>query len=205
MNQHYLRAFLTAQGARMGDVVLATNAVLLTFQSFMAYGLDGFAHAAEALIGKAIGRRDRKGFLQAYKHSLMFSGVFAIGFSLLIAVAGMPVAHLMTDLPDVLATTAIYLPWMIASPLISVWSFFYDGVYVGATRAREMRNTMLVSCFLVYIPVWYLLQPLGNHGLWAAFMVFMGARGLTMDILYRRLEHRGGFVADLGPAAASRS
>ena len=72
------------------------------------------------------------------------------------------------------------------SPLISVWSFLYDGVYVGATRAREMRNIMLISTFVVFLPAWYLLQPLGNHGLWMAFMLFLASRGIGMHIGYRR-------------------
>ncbi len=75
---------------------------------------------------------------------------------------------------------------MIASPLISVWSFLYDGVFVGATRAREMRDIMLISTFVVFLPAWFLLQDLGNHGLWLAFMIFLGARGVGMHIVYRR-------------------
>jgi MATE family multidrug resistance protein len=75
---------------------------------------------------------------------------------------------------------------MIASPLVSVWSFLYDGVFVGATRAREMRDVMLLATFAVFLPAWYLLQPLGNHGLWLAFMLFMATRGLGMHWYYRR-------------------
>ena len=79
-----------------------------------------------------------------------------------------------------------YLPWMIVSPLISVWSFLYDGVYVGATRARAMRNIMLVSTFVVFLPAWYVLQGLGNHGLWLAFMLFLASRGIGMHLGYQR-------------------
>ena len=75
-----------------------------------------------------------------------------------------------------------------------MWSFLYDGIYVGATRAAEMRNTMLISAFGVFVPAWYLLQPLGNHGLWLAFMCFMAARGLSMHWLFRRIDLRGGFI-----------
>jgi MATE family multidrug resistance protein len=79
-----------------------------------------------------------------------------------------------------------YLPWMIASPLVSVWCFLYDGVYVGATRAKEMRNIMVFSTRFVFLPAWYFLQPLGNDGLWLAFLLFMGARGIGMHIGYRK-------------------
>ena len=75
---------------------------------------------------------------------------------------------------------------MIVSPLVSVWSFLYDGVFVGATRAREMRDVMLVSALLVFLPAGYLLQPMGNHGLWLAFMLFMASRGAGMHWYYRR-------------------
>jgi MATE family multidrug resistance protein len=79
-----------------------------------------------------------------------------------------------------------YLPWLIISPLISVWSFLYDGVYVGATRAREMRNIMAFSTCFVFLPAWFLLQGYGNHGLWAAFTLFMASRGIGMHFGYRR-------------------
>jgi MATE family multidrug resistance protein len=78
-----------------------------------------------------------------------------------------------------------YLPWMILSPFVSVWSFLYDGVFVGATRAREMRDIMVLSAFAVFVPAFYSLQFLGNHGLWFAFMLFMGSRGLGMHYYYR--------------------
>jgi len=81
-----------------------------------------------------------------------------------------------------------YLPWMIVSPIVSVWSFLYDGVFIGATRSRDMRNAMLVSLLMIFLPSWYLLQPLGNHGLWLAFTLFMFSRGVTMHLLYRRIN-----------------
>jgi MATE family multidrug resistance protein len=91
-------------------------------------------------------------------------------------------------------TAAAYLPWLIASPLVSLWPFLYDGVYVGATRAREMRDTMLAATFGVFVPAWYLLADFGNHGLWAAFLLFMAARGGFMHWLLYRLDRRGGLV-----------
>ena len=87
---------------------------------------------------------------------------------------------------DVREATLRYLPWLVLSPLVSVWSFLYDGVFVGATRAREMRDVMLVSTFAVFLPAWYLLQGLGNDGLWLAFMLFLASRGIGMHILYGR-------------------
>lgn len=193
-------AFVTAQGARMGDVVLAANAVLLTFQSFMAYGLDGFAHAAEALVGRAAGVGSRVALDRAIRTCLRWALIFALAFTVIYAVFGTGIIRLLTDLSEVRTAAITYLPWIVASPLVSVWSFHYDGVYVGATRAREMRDTMLVSFGLVFLPVWWLTTAWGNHGLWFAFLCFLGARGITLHMLYRWLESREGFVVDLGPA-----
>ena len=100
--------------------------------------------------------------------------------------AGPLLINIVTDLPDVRDTTMRYLPWMIVSPLVSVWSFLYDGVYIGATRAREMRNIMVFSTVVVFLPAWYLLQPLGNDGLWLAFMLFIASRGIGMHFGYRK-------------------
>ncbi|MGD8379638.1 MAG: MATE family efflux transporter, partial [Gammaproteobacteria bacterium] len=161
-------AFFTSQGARQGDLILAANAVLLTFQTFMSYGLDGFAHATEALAGRAIGRGDATEFRRVLRACLQWSGGLALIYSLGYALAGVGLIHLLTDLATVRASAERFLPWMVLSPLISVWPFFYDGVFIGATRAREMRNAMLFSLLACYLPAWYLLRPFGNHGLWAA-------------------------------------
>jgi MATE family multidrug resistance protein len=179
-------AFVTAQGARMGGLILAANAILMQLQNLTAFGLDGLAHAAEALVGKAVGQRRRDVLERSVKLCLKWSLIFAAGFSAAYYVIGPHIIHVLTDLPAVRETTLRYLPWMIASPLVSVWSFLYDGVYVGATRAREMRNIMVFSAFAVFIPAWYLLQPLGNDGLWLAFLLFLASRGIGMHFGYRR-------------------
>ncbi|MDH5621783.1 MAG: MATE family efflux transporter [Gammaproteobacteria bacterium] len=179
-------SFVTAQSARLGGLVLAANAVLLNFQHLTSFGLDGLAHAAEALVGKAVGQKRRDALEHAVKLTLKWSLIFAIGFTMLYLLAGPLIIAILTDLPDVRATAIHYLPWMIVSPLVSVWCFLYDGVYVGATRAREMRNIMVFSTLLVFLPAWYLLTALGNHGLWLAFMLFMASRGIGMHYTYRK-------------------
>ncbi len=188
-------AFFTAQGAKYGDVVLAANAVLLNFQTFMAYGLDGFAHAAEALVGKAIGQRDKQQFKRAIHTAAVWSIGVSLCFVLLYGLFGKMLINLLTDIEAVRNVAYAFLPWLIISPLLSVWSYLYDGIFIGATRSVEMRNTMLIATFFCFLPAWYLLMPLGNHGLWAAFMVFMIARGITMAISYRSLTKRGAFFA----------
>jgi MATE family multidrug resistance protein len=179
-------AFVTAQSARLGGLILAANAVLMNFQHLTSFGLDGIAHAAEALVGKAIGQKRRDALEESVRLTLKWSLYFAIGFTVLYVVAGPLIIRILTDLPDVRATAMRYLPWMIISPLVSVWCFLYDGVYVGATRAKAMRDIMLVSTLIIFLPAWYLLQPLGNHGLWLAFTLFMASRGIGMHLGYRK-------------------
>ena len=178
--------FVTAQGARLGGLILAANAVLMNFQNLTSFGLDGIAHAAEALVGKAIGQKRREALEEAVRLTLRWSLIFAIGFTVIYFFAGSLIIGVLTDLPEVREAAGRYLPWMIASPLVSVWCFLYDGVFVGATRARAMRDIMLVSTLAVFLPAWYFLQPLGNDGLWLAFLLFMASRGIGMHIAYRR-------------------
>jgi MATE family multidrug resistance protein len=179
-------AFVTAQGARMGGLVLAANAILMNLQTLTSFALDGVAHAAEALVGKAVGERRREALEQAVRLTLRWSFVFSICFCLAYALLGKLLIYTLTDLDEVRETAMRYLPWLVISPIISVWSFLYDGVFVGATRAREMRDIMVISALFVFLPAWYFLQDFGNHGLWLAFTIFMASRGIGMHIVYRR-------------------
>ncbi len=181
-------AFVTVQGARMGSVFLAANALLMNFQWLTAYALDGIANAAEALVGKAIGAHDPAGLRRAVRRTLAWSLAFGVLFSLAFWIAGPAIVRTLTSLPEIRATALAYLPWMILLPLISVWSFFYDGVFVGATLSREMRVVMTTTALLVFIPVWFFTRDLGNHGLWLAFTSFMVMRGLGMHLWFNRLK-----------------
>jgi MATE family multidrug resistance protein len=177
--------FVTAAGARMGGVILAANAILINLLHLLAFALDGLAHAAEALVGKATGARNRSALQRSVQLTMKWSLYFAIGFSVLFWVAGPLFVRILTNIPEVIDTTLQYLPWMVAAPVIAFWAYLYDGVFVGATRAREMRNSMVASTFLVFVPAWFALRFLGNHGLWLAFMIFMASRGISMHFYYR--------------------
>jgi MATE family multidrug resistance protein len=191
----FVFAFMTAQGARMGDTILAANALLLNLQFLLSYALDGIAHAAEALVGRAVGARDRAGLLLAVRRTLAWSLGFAAIFTLTYWFAGPLLIQLLTSIPELQATAHTYLPWLIVSPLVSVWSFLYDGVYVGATRSREMMLVMIAAAALLFLPAWYLLNEQGNHALWFAFTLFMAGRGLGMHLWFRRLaDSRAGFA-----------
>jgi MATE family multidrug resistance protein len=185
-------AFITARGARLGDVFLAANALLMNFQLLLSYALDGIAHAAEALSGKALGAKDSAGLKQAVQNSLLWTLLLAALFTCAYLVGGKFLINLLTNLPEVRATAYTYLPWIVASPFISAGAFLYDGVLVGLTRSREMRLVMTGAAILVFLPAWYLTREFGNHGLWFAFTLFMATRSLAMHLYYKKLLRNGG-------------
>ena len=178
-------AFVTAQGARQGGLILAANAILMNLQHLLAFALDGLAHAAEALVGKAVGAKSRAALQASVDVTLRWSLMIAVGFCAAFYFGGPSLIRMLTDLPEVRETTYTYLPWLVISPLVSVLPFLYDGVFVGATRATEMRNIMLISTVVVFLPAWYVLQFLGNHGLWLSFVIFMASRSVGMHYFYR--------------------
>ncbi len=185
-------AYFTAQGAAFGNVVLAANAVLLNFQTFMAHALDGLAHSAEALGGEAIGARDRKAFRDAVRVSVFWGMVVAVGFTLVYLIAGPFIIDVLTGIETVRETSREYLVWSVAMPLIAVCPFLLDGIFLGGTRGATMRNAMIVS-LLIYLACCYILVPLwGNDGLWASLAIFMGARGLTLGVRYPALARSVG-------------
>lgn len=187
-------AFMTLQGARLGDVAVAANAVLLNFLMLISYGLDGFAYAVEAMVGRAIGRRDRQGLREAIVLNLGWALLIAIAFALGFALGGRQLIAHITDIPAVIAEANRQLPWLIAMPLLAVWCFLLDGVFIGATRAREMRNSMLVAVFAGFFPIWWLCQEWGVAALWAAMAALMTGRGLTLGWLCWQLERDGRFL-----------
>src|SRR5690606_26563896 len=130
----------------------------------------------------------------AVRRGMAWSVGFAALFTGLYVLAGERLIDWLTGLPEVRETAHAYLPWLLVSPLGSVWSFFYDGVYVGAVRTREMRTIMLVSAFGVFLPVWWLASDFGNHAIWMAFLAFMAARGLGMHLAFRQLLASGRLV-----------
>ncbi len=178
----------TALAARMGDSILAANAVLLNFQLFMSYALDGFANAAEALTGEALGAGNRHRFRQAVKATARWAAVFAVVFSGIYFAFGPLLIDVLTGVPEVRTLAREFLPWAAISPLISVWSFQLDGIFIGSTWTREMRNGMIVSLAVFGLCLIALTPTYANHGLWLAFMLFMAARAVTLGLQYPRLE-----------------
>ncbi len=188
-------AYFVAQGSRMGEIILATNALLVNFQTFMAYALDGLAHAAEAIVGRAVGEQDRQLFYSSVLIVLFWAVILSVGFAIVFAFYGQDIIALLTDIIPLRESAANYLIWIVILPIVSVWSFVFDGIYIGTTRVVEMRNIMLVATFVFFLPSWYLFQEWENHGLWLAFIVFMFARGLIMAVVFLRINRRNGFIA----------
>jgi multidrug resistance protein, MATE family len=179
--------FFMAKSAELGDVTLAANQVLHHFLVFTSFGLDGFAHAAEAILGEAVGRRDRDAFRRGMRVVFLWAAIVGVLNVLLYAALGHGIIALMTGIPEVRAAAADYLPWAVLMPLVSVWAYTYDGVYLAATRTKVMRNTVIVA-FVVFLAVLYALLPVvGNAALWIAVAAFLGCRGLLLHLLLPRL------------------
>ena len=178
--------------AKQGDVVLAANAILLHLLLFLAFGLDGFAHAAEALAGNAYGAKDRARLHRTVTVTLFWSFIVALCFCLAYLLLGDLIIGLMTSIDDVRITANEFLIWMIIAPFFCVWPFHYDGVYIGLTRTVEMRNCMIIAMALFFVVAHPGTTLVGNHGLWLGLMVFMLARGTVLMIWYRKIEAQVG-------------
>ncbi|WP_211218160.1 MATE family efflux transporter [Marinobacter daepoensis] len=184
-------AFFTAQGARQGDIILAANAVLITFLLVISNALDGFANAAEALIGEAVGQNSQRRFRLVFVSALRWSVWGALILTLAFVLGGRWLISLLTGIEEVRTTAWQYLPWLWLLPFASVWGFLFDGVFIGATRTREMQNTMLFSALAVFLPAWWFTTGWGNHGLWFALIALMLARAASMGWLCWRYTRMG--------------
>ncbi|WP_127115038.1 MATE family efflux transporter [Shimia sediminis] len=175
-------------GARFGDVTLAANQVLMQFLHITAYALDGFAFAAEALVGQALGARARANLRRSAWLSSFWGGIMVVLLALIFAIGGGPIIDLLTTATEVQSEARAYLPYMIAAPLVGVASWMLDGIFIGATRTRDMRNMMAVSLVIYVVAVLVLIPPFGNHGLWLALLISFVARGVTLMVRYPALE-----------------
>lgn len=184
-------AFFTANGARQGAEVLAANAILMELFFLLAFALDGFAHAAEALTGHAVGARDSDTFYAVCRTTCLWGVAIAGAVTALYLIFSAPIIGLFTDIPEVATTAAQFFPWLATIPLVAVGGFMFDGIFLGAGRTRPMLYIMLVAVLLVFIPVWYATRTLGNHGLWLAFVIFMASRTLMMGAAFAWITRRG--------------
>lgn len=183
-------SWATRVGARLGDMALAANAILMQMVHLLAYGLDGFAFAAEALVGGALGARSLGALREAVVASTIWALIVAVGVAIAYLVAGPLLIAVMTDQPDVQATAEAYLFWLVLYPLIAIWCYQLDGIFIGATQTAEMRNAMILSLGVFVAAILTLPDMFGNHGLWASLSIFNVARTVTLGVYYRRIEAR---------------
>ena len=175
-------------GSSFNDATLAANQILIQFLSITVHALDGFAFAAETLVGQALGSKNRA----LFRRAVVMTSQWGLGTVILMALAffvfGNSIINIMTTAEDVRTVSYEYLPWMVAAPLAGVAAWMLDGIFIGATRTADMRNMMFIS-FCVYLIALAILLPIyGNHGLWASLIIFSIARGVTLGFKYPALE-----------------
>ena len=175
----FIFAWFTSQGAQQGDVVLAANAILMHFILVTAYFLDGFALAAEVLVGHSVGFGSRRTCLRAMTLSTGWAVATAFVCTILLLVFSADIVNILTVEESVRNMCANFSSWAVTAPIVAVWCYQLDGIFIGATWTQQMRKAMLFSTF-VYICAWHLLTPLGNHGLWAALHVAFAVRFLSL-------------------------
>lgn len=187
--------FFTAQGAQQHSNILAANAILLQLLLLSAFALDGFAHAAETLCGHALGSNKTSLFFITCRHTLYWSIATSLLLCALFYLIQEPLIAGFTSLEAVRLELRVYYPWLILMPLLAVTSYCLDGIFIGAMHTKAMRNSMLLSALLVYLPLWYASKQWGNHGLWLAFSGLMLARGITMGLIFIKISQRNGWKA----------
>jgi MATE family multidrug resistance protein len=177
-------------GARFGDVTLAANQVLMQFLEVTAFALDGFAFAAEALVGQAIGARSVAQTRAAARICMQLGIAGAALLALAFALTGPWVIDLLTTSPEVREAARAYLPWLVAAPLIGIAAWIYDGIFIGALLTGDMLRAMLASVAVYAVALAVLVPMGGNHGLWASLMVLNGVRTFTLWRLYPKVPAR---------------
>ncbi len=175
--------YFTAASAAQGEIVLAANTILLQFWYTLSYGIDGFAYAAESLIGKYTGSREVGKLKRAVKLTLIWGMGIGVAGTLIYGVAGDQLLHLFTDNQEVIAHARSVLIWTVLAPAAASACYVLDGIFIGATHTVPMRNSMIIATFAIFFPAYYLFTSLyGVHGLWLAMLLFMILRGITLGL-----------------------
>lgn len=189
-------AFFMKQGAMHSDVMLAANAILINLLMFMSNALDGFAIASESMVGKAVALKQHKAIKQIIKISGLWSFLCALLFSLLLLLFHDSILQLLTSQSEVLDLLSSLSIWLILLPLAGFASYWLDGIYIGLAQVRQMRNSILFSVFVLFLPLHYLLQNWTYHGLWLAFFAFLlGRAAWQLWVLAPSLEESANKVS----------
>lgn len=182
--------FFTAQGARQSDAILAANTILMQMLLLIAFTQDGFAHAAETLVGHAVGRKDTNRFYQICIEVTVWGLGIAIFATAIYYFFPHTIIAIFTDLPTVSNNTLTYWPWLTALPLLGFLCFMADGIFIGSGKTQAMQNTMLLATFGIFLPCWFFSRHMGNHGLWLAYLSFLSARSLMMSGMFAYYSHQ---------------
>ncbi|MGF7138195.1 MATE family efflux transporter [Roseimarinus sediminis] len=183
--------FFTSRSAASNDTLLAVNSLLLQFLMFYSYFIDGFAYAGEALVGKYVGARKPDQLKKVIRYLFIWGSVLTFLYSIVYLTANENIIRLLTNSREVIEASIPYLPWVVAIPIVGTASYLWDGIYIGATASKGMLYSMLGATFLVFFPVYFIMnQQLGNHALWLAMILFMGSRGLFQTLLARKYVFR---------------
>lgn len=183
----FVFAFFYSQSSAAGATILAVNVVLLQLVNWMSYGIDGFAYAAESMVGKYRGMNSKEGVNRSIKYAMIWGLGLAVLFSVLYGFFGVQIFRIFTDEAEVIDAGQVFLPYMILFPLAGFICYIWDGIYIGLTATRTMLWTMLAS-FAVFMMLHYGLKgPYGNHGLWVALLLFLFIRGVFQSLWYRRV------------------
>ncbi len=181
-------AFFTSKSENEGMVLLAVNSILLQYMSILSYGIDGFAFAVESLTGKYYGKHDQHQLNTSIQYVFYWGMGFAVIYMLAFFLIRNQMVDFFTDDEAVIAASLPFVWWLIAMPIPNTIAFIWDGVYIGLTATKAMRNTMFIATFLFFVPCYYLLHPyLGNHALWLCMVSFMLVRGIGLSILARKV------------------
>lgn len=178
----FSHAVFTAKSATLSDTVLAVNTILLQFINLMSYAIDGFAFAAESLIGKYKGAQDMRNLKKTTHQIFLWAFLFGGLIMLIFVIFGEPLLHLFTDQMPLIEQAKPYLIWIIVASVVNVAAYIWDGIFLGATASKALRNSVILST-LIFLSAVYLLMPFGNHGLWAALTVLLAARGISLTAL----------------------
>lgn len=180
-------SFFTTTSAKIGDNILAVNTLLLQFLFLFSYFLDGFAYAAESLAGKFYGAKDLHSLKKFTRYIFIWGALISLPFGVAYLLGGRYILYVLTDNAEIIENSLPYLPWLALVPLVSFAAFIWDGIFTGCTATAAMRNTMIIATIIIFLPLNYLLlDPMGNHGLWLALIVFLLARSIIMTLYARK-------------------
>lgn len=179
--------FFTAESAVYGENILAANTILLQLWMLLSYGIDGFAFASESLVGKSVGENNYNLLTKVIRYSFYWGMGLSVIYSFTYLIFGYNILAIYTDKIFLIELAGVFLIWTILAPIINSVCYIWDGIYIGATQTKPMRNSMIVSTLIFFLPIYYLTKEhIGNHALWMAMTIFMFSRGLFLTILSKK-------------------